>query len=68
MHDVSVLKFDFELGVWQGINDGAFHFNLVFFCHLVCYLISLIVKMLGYYFGGYDAPTINRNKPLNNPF
>jgi len=33
--NVSVLEFYPEQGIGQGLQDRAFHFNVIFFCHCV---------------------------------
>jgi len=35
MHNMAVLKFNFKLSVWQGIDNRTFHFYMIFFRHVV---------------------------------
>src|SRR5690606_8440841 len=35
---VAIFQADAEGGVWQGVDDFPFHFNMIFFCHAVAIL------------------------------
>ncbi len=32
-NDMSIVEFNAKHSIGQGVNDGPFHFDLVFFCH-----------------------------------
>lgn len=51
--DMSVLKLNSKLSVRQRLDDGAFHFNMIFFGQIL---------LLGCQTGAYDAPGPERRK------
>ena len=39
-YDMSVVQFDPEGGIGQSLYDLAFHFNMIFFRHVTCGIVS----------------------------
>jgi len=35
-NDMTIVQLYAEGRVWKGVNNLAFHFNVVFFCHISC--------------------------------